>query len=190
MRRTLLLIVLPVLVLGIPVLGATSAPKTAITGFAPYILGMGTREVLRADPELATGNYPMWSNNLLTQRYGRAIVTSISGVNSVATLGLQFWRGRLAVVILKWPSTAFGSVSDWRHAAEDLHNRITGAYASEIVKRHTVISASVWMIDLADAQGNQFSAWSNDRPLDIAIVYLWAPYVKALEAAPAPDSGY
>jgi hypothetical protein len=189
MWRIPLLIALLTLVLGAPTLGAATPPKTAITGFAPYILGMATREVLRADPELARGNYPTWTNTLLTQRYGRSIVAPIGGVNSIATLGLQFWQGRLAVVTLKWPTTAFDSASDWRHAAENLHRRITSTYANEVVKKHTVISASVWMIELVDAQGNEFSAWSGERPFDITMAYLWSPYAKALESAPV-ESNY
>jgi len=183
MWRVVSLVALLALALGVPALGGPSPRQAAIAGFAPYILGAGTREVLRADPELAAGNYPMWTNDLPTQRYGRPIVAPIGGVNYIATLGLQFWQGRLAVVILKWPATAFGSVADWRRAGENLHRRMTSTYANEVVKKNTVVSASLWMMDLADPEGNALSAWSNDRPLDIAMAYLWAPYVKALETA-------
>jgi hypothetical protein len=190
MWRILTLVALLGLVSGAPAFGGPSAPQAVIAGFAPYILGTATQEVLSADPELARGNYPVWTNNLLTQRYGRPLVAPLRGFNYIATVGVQFWQGRLAVVILKWPATAFDSVSRWRHAAETLHTRIISAYAKEVVKDHTVSSGSVWKMDLADSKGNELSAWSNDRPLEITMVYLWAPYAKALESTPTPESNY
>ncbi len=190
MRRILPLIALLALGFCVPAIGAPNLPKTAISGFVPYVLGTGTREVLRADPELATGNYPEWTNNLLTQRYGRSMVVPIGGVNYIATLGLQFWQGRLAVIILKWPTRSLEAASNWQYAAENLHKLIMSTYAKELIKKHTVTSASVWTIDLTDAQGNEFSAWSGDRPFDITMAYLWAPYAKALESAPVPEGDY
>lgn len=181
---------LALLVLSAPALGGPGAPKTAIAGFAPYILGTETRDVLSLDPELATGNYPVWTNSLLTRKYGRSMVVAIGGVNHIATLGLQFWQGRLAVLILKWPTTAFDSMPAWRLAAVNFQRQIAGTYANNVVKRHTVISTSVWMMDLADSEGNELSAWSNGRPNEIAIVYLWAPYARALWSTPTPASNY
>jgi hypothetical protein len=185
MRQALWLVLLGLLVvaLGAPTDAAPGAPSSVITGFSPYLLGAGIREVLRADPELAAGNFPVWTKELPTQQYGRVLVAPIAGINRIARLGVQFWGGRLAVVFLKWPTPSFDAVSDWRHAAESLRKQIAVAYASELGKNHAVVSASVWTVDMADAQGNQLSAWACDRPLDITIVYLWAPYVKALEDA-------
>src|SRR6516162_8736172 len=77
-------------------LGAAPAQPTVISGFSPYILGTGIGTVLRADPELTHGNYPLWARDLLTRQYGRSLVAPIGGVNYIALLGLQFWQGRLA----------------------------------------------------------------------------------------------
>jgi hypothetical protein len=127
MNRALPLMGLLALALAAPAVGAPNTPSTAITGFPPYTLGTQIRVVLRADPELAPGNYPLWTNDLPTQKYGRSIIASIGGVNYIALLGLQFWRGRLAAVILKWPARGFDSIAAWRLEAENVHYRNEGA---------------------------------------------------------------
>jgi hypothetical protein len=178
--------------LGIPGagLGAPPVQPTVINGFSPYILGAGIRTVLRADPELTHGNYPLWARDLFTYQFGRSLVAPIGGVNYIALLGLQFWQGRLAAVILQWPASSFDSESAWRKASASLRNRIAVAYAAAAHKRFALTSESAWSIDLADAQGNALSAWSIDRPYVISVAYLWAPYVKALESPPGSESGY
>jgi hypothetical protein len=49
--------------------------------------------VLRADQELTPGHYPFWARDLLTLQCGRSLIASSEGVNYVALLGLQFYRG-------------------------------------------------------------------------------------------------
>jgi hypothetical protein len=185
-----LILLLAVALAGAPALGAPITPKTAITGFPPYVLGENIETVLGADPELSTGVYPLWTTDLLTRNYGRSIVAPIGGVNYIGLVGLQFWRGRLAVVILQWPARAFQSVSAWRHAAAAVRNQIMMSYAPGAVKGHLAVSGQAWMIDLADTKGNVLSAWSLERPNEITTVYLWAPYARALETAPGPEGGY
>ena len=171
-------------------LGAAPAQPTVISGFSPYILGTGIETVLRADPELSHGNYPLWTRDLLTRQYGRSLVAPIGGVNYIALLGLQFWQGRLAAVILQWPASSFDSESDWHKAASSLRNRIAVAYAGAAHKQFALTSESIWSIDLVDGEGNALSAWSIDRPYVISVAYLWAPYAKALESLPGSESGY
>jgi len=191
MRLTLSLIVLVAVALaGAPALGAPMPPKTAITGFSPYVLGEDIQTVLGADPELSPGTYPIWATDLLTRNYGRSIVAAIGGTNYIGLVGLQFWRGSLAVVILKWPARGFQSASAWRHAAEAVRNRIMMNYASGAVRGHVAGSTQAWTIELADAGGNVLSAWSLERPYEITTVYLWTPYAKALQTAPAPEGSY
>ncbi len=191
MRPTLSLVILVTVALaGAAALGAPATPKTAITGFPPYVLGENIQTVLSADPELSPGAYPLWTTDLLTRNYGRSIVAPIAGINYIGLVGLQFWRGRLAVVILTWPARAFHSASAWRHAAANVRNRITMSYAPGAVREHVAASGQAWTIEMADAEGNMLSAWSLERPYEITTVYLWAPYAKALETAPAPEGGY
>lgn len=191
MRSVVLLVVLlPLALSGAPALSAPSAAKPAITGFPPYLLGTESQAVIRTDPELSPGNYPLWTRDLLTQNYGRSIVAPLGGANYIAVLGVQFWQGRLAVVILKWPAKAFESASAWRHAAESLYKSITANYAHEAVKQRVVTSGPTWTVDLADREKNMLSAWSIDRPYEITVVYLWGPYAKALESARTPVGSY
>jgi hypothetical protein len=170
---------------------AVSPPEPGvINGFSPYILGTAIHTVFRADPELTRGNYPVWARELFTYQYGRSIVAPVGGVSYIALLGLQFWQGRLAAVVLQWPASSFDSESGWRTAASSLRNRIAVAYARVAYKRFALTSQSIWSIDLADAQGNALSAWSIERPHVISVAYLWAPYVKALESRPAAEGDY
>lgn len=191
MKRSLpFVVLLTVALVGAPALGAPVTPRTMITGFPPYVLGEDIQTVLSADPELSTGVYPRWTTDLLTRNYGRSIVAPIGGINYIGLIGLQFWRGRLAVVVLTWPARTFHSASAWRHAAAAVRNRITMNYAAGAVNKHVAVSGQAWTIDMADAEGNMLSAWSLARPYEITTVYVWAPYAKALDTAPAPEAGY
>lgn len=190
MRRTLpLAVLLAVALAAVPTLGAPATSKTRIVGFPPYVLGTDLPRMLSADPELSLGDYPRWANTLVTRNYGRSIVAPIGGINYIALVGLQFWRGRLAVVVLKWPARSFRSVSAWRRGAADTQNWIMMRYALEAVSGY-VASGPAWTIDMTDAAGNRLSAWSLEQPHEITMAYLWAPYAKALESAPAPEAGY
>jgi hypothetical protein len=171
-------------------LGVSPQRPAVINGFSPYILGTEIRTVFRADPELTRGNYPLWAHELFTYQYGRSLVAPIGGVNYIALLGLQFWQGRLAAVILQWPASSFDSEYEWHKAAASFRNRIAVAYAGAAHKRFALTSESVWSIDLADAEGNALVAWSIDRPYVISVAYLWAPYVRGLESLPGSGSGY
>jgi hypothetical protein len=112
----------------------------------------------------------------LTRNYGRSIVAPVGGIGYIGLVGLQFWRGRLAVVALTWPVRAFIQPRLGVMLAAAVRNRITMSYAPSAVREHVVVSGQAWTIEMADAEGNVLSAWSLERPYGITMVYLWASY--------------
>jgi hypothetical protein len=161
--------------------------RATITGFPPYALGSDQIPNMTAD--LTAGSAVIYTSRVPTVRHSKRIQAALGSYNYSATLTLEFWNDKIAVISIDWPSAAFSSMSDWRNRSYNLRNQLVSSYSDTLVKQD-IISDQGGAVRLKDAQGNQLIMLSSYTHFDISLIYLWGPYGVAVDDAPVPATSH
>jgi hypothetical protein len=157
---------------------AQQAPKTAVTGVPPFVLGTPVGTVLRANPsfrQTAEACVPQGK----TENYAGKVAAPIGRYAYTADALLCFYNGSLAAIRLTWSSAALrDSVEEWRSSSKALARQLTTSYAPELIKRNFIDEDMGGRIEIQDAQANTLTMVSNSTDNDNPSIMLW--YVAAL----------
>jgi hypothetical protein len=158
--------------------------ETVVHGFLPYLLGAPLEDLAAAgEAGSAKGAWPVWHPGL-GDTSGRALEAPIGDRRYRAGLGLQWWRNRLAAVVLEWPAASFQSPDAWREASRRLHDDLVAHYAPKVVARNNSAQDGRMIVEIADADGNRLVATAAEGAIGLA--YVAAEFEAAIHA-PAPE---
>ncbi|MCI0428903.1 MAG: hypothetical protein L0Z46_12900 [Nitrospiraceae bacterium] len=146
--------------------------------------------MLAQDSRLVPGSRILWTDRIPTTVFSRPFEAAIGGQSFSATLVLQFWQSKLAVIMVYWPLNAFASVSAWRVAADELYNQLKATYAFDLVREHYPPFRGAPHMTMQDSSGNRLEMFASGERFTISLVYLWNSYAQALDMAPTPRRSY
>ena len=193
MKRTVGLIALATcLAVLAPPAGAQTAPKSTITGTAPFALGMASADALTADPSLATVSTTVCGTPAHEVSYGTHVTASLAGYPYVGNLVLCFLNDKLGAIVLTWPQGTFQEDTiRWQLATQALAAQLAAAYAPGLLRRYAVDDDMGAVIEMADGQGNLLTMTSDpgDDP-DIAVTYVSADYDQAVNGKRVTVTSY
>jgi hypothetical protein len=174
------------------VAGAQPAAKTAITGTAPFTLGMATADALAADSTLTAIADARCGAPAHGASYGTRVTAPIDGYPYVAGLVLCFADDKLGAILLTWPQGTFQEETvRWQLATRALASQLAAAYAGGLVRRYTIDEDMGGVLEMADAQGNRLTMASDpgDDP-GIRMTYMSAAYVQAINGKHVTVTAY
>jgi hypothetical protein len=190
-----------VVLLGAAPLAAAESKRSFIVGFPPYILGADQKTVLGSG-KLTSGSRIVFSDKVPTTRFSTNTSVFLGGSSYRAELSVEFWDGRLAIVLLHWPQSAFPSVGEWRARSTDLYFQLINTYESSLIKSDSVQSIPhrgehsaptlrfAGTITLTDSTGSQLIMRSDDSQTALTLVYVWGRYKLALDRVPQPTTRF
>lgn len=157
-------------------------PKTAITGSAPFALGMSTADARAADPTLVPVSTAACAAPAPAAGYATRVNAPIAGYPYAADLILCFAGDKLGAIYVIWSRNAFyADTIRWQLATRAVAAQLSGGYAPGLVRRYAVDDDMGAVVELADGQGNLLRMTSDPGyDPDINLMYMSADYDQAV----------